>query len=200
MADLGYYDDKLQKDGDPNQQQPQAGAPTQGGSNVVSGGGTSGANTSGVGAGGQGSWTNIQSYLNANKSDTGSANSLNQKVGGVLGQEKQKLDTQVNDTVNQANDVAKTYDTAKNDTKEWVNKAASAYSWGGQHGDDYRNTVNNVQGLMKKQYEGPKNFTYANSQDMSRADDALKDDNAFKGYLGDMYKERTGGVLNSGQA
>jgi len=204
MADLGYYDDKLLKD-DPN---AQGGSQTQspgqslgsaGTSGVVSSGGAQ-SNTAGVGAGGQGSWTNIQAYLKANKNDTGSAQSLENKVGGVLGQEKMKLDQSASDTVNQANSQAKTYDDAKANTKEWINKAANAYSWDNQHGDDYRNTVNKVKNLQTQAYQGPQNFTYANSADMSRATDAINNDDAYKNYLTDMYKERTGGQLNAGQA
>ena len=45
-----------------------------GSSGVVSGNSNSTpVSTAGVGAGGLGSWTNIQSYLNANKQDTGTS-------------------------------------------------------------------------------------------------------------------------------
>lgn len=206
MAGLGYYDDKLLGNDPMAGQQGSGSGGMVPGSGQAVGSGTSGVvsgsstNTAGVGAGGQGSWTNIQAYLNANKNDTGSAKSLENKVGGVLGQEKEKLDQAATSTINQANDQAKIYDDAKNNTKEWVNKAANAYSWDNQHGDDYRNTVNKVQSLRTQQYGGPQNFSYANSADLSRAGEALNQDQAFKPYLDDLYKERTGGKLNAGQA
>lgn len=200
------YNDKLLDDENNKDQGTGSGVAVPGQGQAV-GSGTSGVvsgsantNTAGVGAGGQGSWTNIQSYLNANKNDTGSARSLENKVGSVLGQEKEKLNQAATSTVNQANDQAKIYDDAKNNTKEWVNKAANAYSWDNQHGDDYRNTVSKVQGLKTQAYGGPQNFSYANSADLSRAGEAVNNDDAFKGYLGDLYKERTGGQLNAGQA
>jgi hypothetical protein len=206
MADLGYYDDKLLKE-DPNNPGASSGGSGQissgGSGGTISGGGPQGGgavSTAGVGAGGQGAWTNIQAYLNANKKDTGSAQALQSKVGGVLGQEKQNLETQAGNTLNQANDQAKTYDDAKANTGEWINKAANAYSWDGQHGDEYRNTVNKVQGLRNQAYQGPQEFTYGNSQDLSRAGEAVNNDDSFKSYLGDLYKQRTGGQLNSGQA
>lgn len=202
MADLGYYDDKLLKD-DPNAQATQTQSPgnvsAAGTSGVVSGGGAP-SNPAGVGAGGQGSWTNIQAYLKANKNDTGSAQSLDKKVSGVLGQEKQNLQTAVGDTLNKAGEQSRVYDDAKTNTKEWLNKAANAYSWDNQHGDDYRDTVEKVKGLKTQAYTGPQNFSYANSADFSRANEALNNDEAYKGYINDLYKERTGGVLNSGQA
>jgi hypothetical protein len=202
MADLGYYDDKLKQDGDPNAQTPgqDPGGQTVGSgtSGVISG--TGGQNNAGVGAGGQGSWTNIQAYLGANKKDTGSSQALQSKVGGVLNQEQSKLQQASTDTTKQANDQSKIYDDAKANTKEWVNQAANAYSWDNQHGDPYRDNVAKIKNLKTQAYQGPQNFSYANSQDLSRADDALKNDDSFKGYLGDLYKERTGGQLNAGQA
>jgi hypothetical protein len=201
MADLGFLDDKLLNN--QNQQganpdgSPQVGV---GSSGVVTGGSNQGlAQQSGVGAGGQGSWTNIQAYLNANQKDTGSAQALEKKVGSTLQNEQSKLNSEVDKTVSDANRVAGTYDDAKANTKTWINQAANAYDWDGQHGQEYGNTVNKVKGLMTQQYQGPQDFNYATSQDYNRGQEALKNDQAFKSYLGDMYREKAGGQMSSGQ-
>lgn len=202
MADLGYYDDKLLKDGQPGQDQANQTAQNGvGTSGVVTGGQGSQtlAQQSGVGAGGTGGWTNIQSYLNANKKDTGSAQALESKIGSTLQGEQNKLNSEVDKTVQQANETAKTYDNAKNDTKQWVNQAANAYSWEGQHGQDYGNNVNKIKGLMTQQYQGPQSFSYATSQDYNRGKDALSNDQGFRSYLGDIYRERSKSPMTSGQ-
>lgn len=201
MADLGYYDDKLMQN---DQQQPGGGVsntvtPTAGTSGVVSGSNNSNVSTAGVGAGGTGGWTNIQSYLSANQGDHGSSQNLQEKVGGQYDKENQNLVTQANDTKTQAQNEANKVNEAKDNSKEWVNQAANAYSWTGNQNEDYKGTVGKLQSALYDPYKGPNNFAYTTSNDFQRANTALKDDPSFGNYMKDIYSEKAGGQLTQGQ-
>lgn len=201
MAELGYYDDKLQKDQqDPNAASgsttPQVGTGTSG---VVSGSSNQAVSTAGVGAGGTGGWTNIQAYLGANKGDTGSAKNLEDKASTQYQSENSALNTQATDTKNQAQGEANKINEAKDKSKEWVSQSANAYSWDGNQNDAYKGNVNKLKSATTDQYAGPNNFAYGTSADFQRTNNALGDNKAFGSYMGDIYTQKAGGQLNSGQ-
>lgn len=201
MADLGNYQDKLLQD-DPNEQQTQASnvTPTAGTSGVISGGSNaSGVSTAGVGAGGTGGWTNIQAYLGANKGDNGSATALSDKANTQYDNEKNNLNTKASETKTQAQSQANKITDAQNNSKEWVSSAAKAYDYGGQQNDDYNNQTQKLRSALYDQYGGPSSFAYETSADFQRTGSALKDNSAFNNYMNDIYKDKAGGTLTSGQ-
>lgn len=74
-----------------------------GSSGVVNGSNSqSPVSTAGIGAGGLGSWTNIQSYLNANKQDTGTSDYVNKQIGNQFDKEKNNLNNSVNENKSKA--------------------------------------------------------------------------------------------------
>lgn len=201
MADLGNYNDKLLQD---EEQQQGAGLtntanPVAGTSGVVSGTQGSGVSTAGVGSGGTGGWTNIQAYLNANKSDNGSSNLLSDKAGGQYDKEIGNLNTQAGEAKTQAQSEANKIKDANDNSKTWVNQAANAYSWSGPQSQNYKDSIGKVQGALTGQYQGPNNFAYTQSGDFQKSGAALKDDPSFSNYMNDIYKEKAGGQLTSGQ-
>lgn len=201
MADLGNYQDKLLQD-DPNQQQTQASnvTPTAGTSGVISGGSNaSGVSTAGVGAGGTGGWTNIQAYLGANKGDNGSATALSDKANTQYDNEKNNLNSKASETKTQAQSQANKITDAQNNSKEWVSSASKAYNYNGQQNDDYNNQTQKLRSALYDQYGGPSNFAYETSADFQRTGSALKDNSAFNNYMNDIYKDKAGGTLTSGQ-
>lgn len=202
MASLGDYSDKLIQD---DQQNPQQGGisntitPSAGTSGVVTGGNGSGESTAGIGAGGTGGWTNIQSYLNANKGDNGSSALLNDTAGGQYDKENQALQTQASDAKTQAESQSSKINDASANSKQWVNQAANAYDWNGNNGDPYKQNVGKLQSALNDQYSGPNNFAYGTSADFQKAGSALGDDSSFSNYMNDIYKNKAGGQLTSGQ-
>ena len=202
MALLGNYDDKLMQDDQQDQGQAQTQntvTPTAGTSGVVSGAQGSGVSTAGVGAGGTGGWTNIQAYLGANKNDNGAAGLLQNKAQDQYDTENQNLQTQAGDVKTQAEGEANKINEAKDNSKQWVNQAANAYSWSGQQTDPYNQNVGKLKSAINDQYKGPENFAYQKSADFQRTGSALGDNGAFSNYMNDIYKDKAGGQLTSGQ-
>lgn len=200
MADLGNYQDKLIQDDDENKNGSSNITPTAGTSGVIDGSSSSGGvSTAGVGAGGTGGWTNIQAYLGANKSDNGSAQNLSEKAQGQYNTENQNLQTQAGNTKTQAESQAKSVKDAQDNSKQWVNQAANAYNYSGPQSEDYSNQTQKVKNALYNQYSGPNNFAYTTSNDFQRTNSALGDDNAFNSYMNDIYKQKAGGQLTSGQ-
>ncbi len=201
MADLGNYNDKLIQDDETQQQNGASNTvtPTAGTSGVVTGAQGSGASTAGVGAGGTGGWTNIQAYLGANKADNGAAGLLNDKAQGQYDKENTALQTQASDAKTQAEGEANKINEAKDNSKQWVNQAANAYDWSGNHGDPYKQNVGKLQTALNGQYQGPQNFAYGTSADFQKTQSALGDNSAFSNYMNDIYKNKAGGQLSAGQ-
>jgi hypothetical protein len=206
MAYIADQEDKLLDPNDPQQAQAQAApqqsaAPlsSQGGNDLVSGQqGAGAASTAGIGKGGFGGWTNIQAYLGANKDDTGSAQNLEQKVGGQFSKEKTDLTTGAEKAKTTAQAVAGSVTQAKDNADEWLKQGASAYDWSGNHGDPYKQNVSKLQGALTADYSGPRTYDYGFSGDTQKYGEALKDRGGFDKMMGDLYQERAGGQLSAG--
>lgn len=191
---------------DENQQDSNGQAQTQGsgGQNFVSGGGgadvgTGTANSAGVGAGGTGGWTNIQSFLGANKQDTGSADYVSQKIGSQFDQENQKLTESANSTKQQGQDQANRISQAAAGAKDTINDAAQYYDWGGNQNSQYTQKLKPLESALYDQYSGPSSFTYAFNDKTQKSKDALSNDQAMGSFLEDTYRERAGKPMTQGQ-
>lgn len=200
MADLGNYQDKLIQDDEQNQNSQSANVtPTAGTSGVISGAASGGVSTAGVGAGGTGGWTNIQAYLNANKSDNGSAQVLSDKAHTQYDSEANKLQTSANETKSQAESQANKVKDAQDNSKQWINQAANAYNYNGQQNDEYNTQTQKVKSALYDPYAGPQNFAYQTSGDFQNTRSALGDSNSFNAFMNNLYKDKAGGTLTSGQ-
>jgi hypothetical protein len=193
-------DDKLMGgEQPPNTDYPQAQAPTTGGASADVGSGGGGVSTAGVGAGGTGQWTNVQSYLDANKSGTGSAQALQNQVGSQFNQEKTALGQNAQTFLG---DAQKQVDDSKIDDKkadELIGQAAGSYQWDGSGNNDYNQTVDKVQGALTNQYSGPTSYSYGFSAPTQKYGQGLKDNGAFDSVMGDVYSKSAGKDLTRGQ-
>jgi hypothetical protein len=195
-------DDKLLED--QQQQDPNGQSQGSAGGQFLSGGsgadvGTGTANSAGVGAGGTGGWTNIQSYLNANKQDTGSADYVNQKIGSQFDQENQKLMDSANTTKQQGVDQANRISQAAAGAKDTIADAAKSYDWSGNQSNEYTQKLQPLKSALYDQYSGPSSFSYGFSDQTQKAKDAVSDDKAMGSYLEDTYRERAGKPMTQGQ-
>lgn len=174
-------------------------APVIGGGSAVVG--NAGASTAGVGSGGTGGWTNIQSYINANKDvDTGAAGMINQKVGSAFDSERSKLSSAADDAKKQGQAQAQGISEAAKNANQWLDQASKAYSWDGKHGDDYNTYSGKIKDSINAQYTGPSSFSYALGADASRYADTLRNDDAFNQFLGDQFQEKAGRLSSGGRA
>jgi hypothetical protein len=167
----------------------------QGGGIVGSGGNVS---TAGVGKGGAGGWTNIQSYLNANKDNHTSSKLLNDTAGGAFDADKQNLANQSASTLGQANaQVAKTLD--KPTAQNYVNQAAGAYNYNGNvQGQAYNDATGKVKNAYNAQWEGPSSpFAYGLSADTQKYGAGV-DPSKFSSTMDDLYREKSGQRLGGG--
>jgi len=158
-----------------------------------------GASAAPAGAGGGGGWANIQSYLDANRGDTGTASYLQNKVGSQFDQEQKNLDQAGKDTVQQG--VAEA-DKIKNDTANagsMVDAASQAYQWSGQQSDPYTQNVNTLKGDLNNAYSGPSSFSYTMSQPTQRYGADLGNEQGYQGILNQSYRDRTSQPMNDGQ-
>jgi len=196
-------DEKLQQD--PNNAQAQAQAQLGGQPSSVApmvGGGSSqvgsGVSTAGTKAGGTGGWTNIQAYLNANKQDTGSAQTLQSKVGSEFDKEKSNLQNKATETANQAVSQADTIKKASDTAQQYIDQAGQAYNWGGQQNDQYNTAKSTLSNAIRSEYQGPKNFQYGLGNQSQQYASALGSNEAFDQFMGDIYQQNAGGKLSSG--
>jgi hypothetical protein len=108
-----------------------------GGENVVAGSAPVGGQApqqAGAGPGGTGGWTNIQSYLDANKGGTGSAQALDKAVGSQFGQERNAFQ---NDSSKFLQDAQSQVDKSRIDDKQasdYINQASGLYSYADDQG------------------------------------------------------------------
>lgn len=192
---------------DPNQQN-QAQATGQGqnlssggdGGGVVEGGAGAAGNvsTAGIGAGGTNRWTNIQSYLNANQNNAGSANALNQEVGSQFQNEKKQITDESSKLKDQAKTAADNVTGVYNQAGQLLDQGAKAYNWDAEAGDEYTQAKNKLQSAMNQQYSGPRQYAYGISDKTQNLGQTLGNDNAFNQYMGDMYQKKSGGQLSGG--
>lgn len=191
MAFLSQEDDELQGQGQNGAQSPLVG----GGSAQVGGGAGSG----GIGKGGQGGWTNIQAYLGANTGNTGGSALLDKTASDQFAKEKTDMTSAANTYVS---DAQKQVDQAKisnEQADDLINKQGQEYNWGGQQSLGYQQNVDKVKGALNGQYQGPTSYQYSLGADTQNVGNALKDDQAFNNYMGDVYAKASGKTLSTGQ-
>jgi hypothetical protein len=193
---MAYIDtSKLDEEKENQTQSGQSVGPAIGGSsNVVQGQSGGGG---GVGAGGQGSWTNIQAYLGANKSDPSAAGAVSEKVGSEFSKERSALDQNAQNTISQSR--AQGQGIALDDAKDTFGKAYQQYNFSGPQSEFYNNQQSRVKSFLGGQYQGPKSFDYQIGNQAARYADTMKDDNAFNQFMGDMYADKAKAPLTQGQ-
>lgn len=198
MANL--LNNNLMQEDEEKEFQTGAGTQTQGASSgIVSGSGAgNGQPNAGVaGAGGTG-WTNIQSYLNANKGGTGSEKFVQDKVGSQFGTEKSAIQKAGDETKSGAQaQVAGVKDAADN-SKKWIDESAKNYNWNGAQSQDYYNSTNKLRGAANGQYAGPTQYNYDIGENTQRYGAALGDNKAFSGLMDSFYKDAAGGQISRG--
>lgn len=198
-------DDNKLLDQNQDQQQQQNQAVGGGGQSPLVGGNSSavstGVGTAGVGAGGTGKWTNIQAYLNANKSsDTGATQLLQDSAGKQFDKERTTIDDQSKAATKQASDALNPVKEANTNKESWLTNAATNYSWDNPASNNqYNDYVNKFKGALGAQYSGPKTFDYTMGADTQNYGASLGNDDAFNKYLGDLYQNKAGGQLSGGQ-
>lgn len=179
---------------------PMAQAPSGGGLLGGTSAGQGPVSSAGVGAGGMGGWTNIQAYLNANNTYQGSANLLKDKAGGQLTKEKSTLDKQVADNKGQVDKYVNESKMGTDQASQIIKDSASNYNWDGEQADPYKQGVQKVQGYLGSQYQGPNSFAYGISADTQKNRDAITGDDAFQEYMNQIYREKSGVPMTSGQS
>lgn len=201
MADLGFNNKLLNGEDDENQQ-AQTGAatetPGQGESAGFVSGGTGGVSTAGTGAGGQGSWTNIQSYLSANKGGTGSEKLVQDKIGTQFGSEKSAIEKSGTDTKTEADKAVGGIKDAAQNGRKWVDDAAKSYDWSGQGSAAYQNGTQKLRDAVGGQYSGPSSYNYQMGGDTTRYGEALGNDQGFSNVMGELYRDASGGQISRG--
>ena len=170
---------------------------TAGTSGLITGG--SGGLANGARPGGAGSWTNIQSYLSANKGGTGSEKIVQDKVGGQFGTEKQALEKAGADTRSAAETQVKGIKDTADGARNTINEAANAYQWGAETQDDnYSQKTGGLKSALSSKYSGPTSFDYSMSNDAQKYGTALGDDRAFGSLMDDFYRTAAGGQISRG--
>jgi hypothetical protein len=189
---------------DPNQAQGQDQAsgqtvPLSGSSGGVITGATGGQAPSG--AGGQGSWTNIQAYLNANKGDTGSANMLNKQSSDTIGKEKQNVDQQSSQAKQQAQGQADQVNYSQDKASQILQDASKNYNYDSTQpqNDAYNQDTSQLKNALSAKYQGPTNFAYGISSDAQNFGQNLNSNPGFNQIMGQLYNKAGGGKMTSGQ-
>lgn len=170
---------------------------SSGSSNDVGNGAVS---TAGVGAGGTGGWTNIQSYLNANQGDTGSAQALNKTVGDQFNKEKDAYTQDSSKFLNDANKQVADQKIDNNQADQLIKSNSTDYSYGG--GDQstaYKGNVQKVQGALNNAYSGPTSYSYGFTAPTQNYGSAVKDGGGFDTLMNQLYSNAAGKNLSNGQ-
>jgi hypothetical protein len=162
------------------------------------GSGTAQPSTAGVGSGGSGGWTNIQSYLTANKDSTGSANALQSEGAGIFDKEASNLQKTSQDTKQQAQTEASKNYVAQDQASKMIQDAGKAYNYGPNQTQPYTDIVNNVQGIRSMQYGGPSSYSYGMGGDTQQFGEGMKQDDAFGGIMNQLYNRAAGGTMTTG--
>jgi hypothetical protein len=201
---MAYLDDTKKQQGDVTGQDPtQAQVPGGGGGGDVGGGGqtgTGGVSTAGIGAGGQGNWTNIQAYLQANQGDNGSAKNLTDKAESQFGQEKQNMQDQSGQFLKGAQDQVAKSSIDSTQADKMIGDAATNYDYGGNQNQQYKDTASRMQSALNDQYSGPTSYSYNLSAPTQNYGDNLGNEAGFKNMMTNLYSEKAGSPLSTGQA
>jgi hypothetical protein len=185
--------------------QPQTGNLSSSSSGDVSGGsgsapGAAASTSSGqqAGQGGVGGWTNIQSYMNANQGDTGSAQNLKNSVDPQFAQEKSSLDSQASTAKSQAQSAANQEASADSSASQWIGDAAKNYNYSGPQNNAYNQDVQQTQSALNGKYSGPTSFNFALSDGTQKLGQNIGNDQSFNQYMGNLAQQRAGGPLSDG--
>lgn len=166
-----------------------------GGAVVESGGapGQAAPAASGVGAGGQSRWTNIQSYLGANKPSDKIAQTFSQPIAGAFQNDQSTIDKTKSDLGSY-----KGPQEAQASLGQAMASARNAGTAGNPFDTDssgYKQAVSDYQNSQK--YAGPQGFNLsAESQNQAQA---LNDQKTYEQRLHDIYQGAAGGQLNLGE-
>jgi len=197
---MAFLEEDDKQTGQIGQQQgfsgPQSFAP--GGAAVggaVAGGGGPG-NAAQPGSGGASSWTNIQSYINANKGNTKSSDLLNQNVGSTFDAQKENLDKTSQDALQGSQTELGKLKLDSGSALQGVQN--SPYNFNGPQSAAYGDLTGKAQSTLGAKYEGPKDFQFGLSGQAQEYGQGLQD-NQFGGMLDNLYQKASGGKLSPGQ-
>jgi hypothetical protein len=204
---MAFLDDQNKDQTDTQTAGAQQGQPlAQSAPNVSGSGGGSdvggGVSTAGIGNGGAGGWTNIQAYLNANQGDNGSAKNLSDAVSSQFSNDKTNMQNQSQTALSDAQNYVNQANVSNDQANQWITGAAGAYNWDGTTGQPqaYTDYVNKAQTALNGQYQGPSSFAYSLDPRTQNYGDSLSNDGAFKNLMTNLYSQKAGQPLTSGQA
>ncbi len=201
MATLLNKDDKLLQNGEQDPLGTGGGVALGSsgqGAFAGSSGGAGGATAPQVGSGGQaGQWTNIQSYLNANKGNT-SSSKLVEGVGSKISDEKTKLNTEASTAKTNAETEADKTNIGEDQASKLIKDATAS----GRGTDPYAQATGTIKSAVKAEYGGPEGFTYGIGQDAQKIGEQIGDDQKFSGLMDNLHREsanKAGAVIGQGQ-
>jgi len=190
---LNYLQGGQQQQGaDPTSAKPMG---TSSGSGIVSSGSAGGSPQQGQG--GQKLWTNIQSYLGANEAgQENRAKSVEQKVGGVLGQEKSAFDVKAQEAKSSAEKAtAPVSSVGKDQASQLISQASSAE----KGTEQYNKALDPLRGALQTQIKPQGAFSYGMSNE-AQGLSQLGDQQKFGGFLSMFDKaNQQGRDLSTGQ-
>jgi hypothetical protein len=191
--------DQLQQYGQaPDTNYPQPAQQTSGSSADV-GSGSGGVSTAGVGAGGTGGWTNIQSYLEANKGDTGSSQALTKQVGSQFSNEQNALSQGAQDFLNQGQKQVDDHKISNDQADQLIKQTGQNYAYSGDPSTAYKDNVSKVQHAVHDQYSGPTSYSYGFSQPTQEYAQDLNDNGGFDQLMNNVYSNAAGKPISRGQ-
>lgn len=179
--------DKLKQEGQAGAEAGQASPMTGGGGGAAfAGGGSGGAQP---GSGGSLGWTNLQSYITANRGATGTADALNKSVGGEISKEKDSLTQSANQAKQKAESEVQRSSLGKDQASQLVQQAGSGQS---------STAVPQISEAVKD-YSGPTQFAPGLGGKVQEYGSGLQDDQRFSGLLNAIYGDAAKGNINTGQ-
>lgn len=193
-------DDKQNVNGQQDQS-AQSGQSSGGGVNFAGAGGgfsTNPSNSAGVGSGGTQGWTNIQSYLTANKDNTGSQDSLKNTVGSEFDKEQKNLDDSSSKAKSDAQSEVDKYKIGQDQASQMITDMGSRYNYSGKQDDTYNGYQNQFQNSLNATYGGPQSYSYGMGQKAQDYGSSLGNDQGFDTMMSGIYNQAAGGALNQG--
>lgn len=209
MGYLDFNQEKLLKDKDNPFAAPGAGVGGGGGvagSQVpLSGQGGSGFAGGGAGASGQAGtggaskgWTNIQTYLDANKGNQGTASALNKEVGGTFDQEKQKLTDSASQATAGAQKQVTDNKIGQDQASKLISDSASQYNYKGPQNEAYQQNTGKLKGSLSSQFKDPGTYGYGLGAQTQEYGKNLGSDAGFKAIINSLYNKSSGGTMSTG--
>lgn len=150
-------------------------------------------------AGGAGGWTNIQSYLNANKGNTGTADYLKKEVGGTFDNEKSSLNKSAIKAGNDAWGAVSKGALSQDQASKIVADAGKNYNYSGTQNQAYTDDIKKINDARTRTYSGPNDFSYQLGDTTQNYANGLNaGDAGFKTLMGTMYNKAAGGRMGTG--